>query len=73
VQLLNGDRAYHIVKLGRRMPAHQVSLDTDYERIRQLALREKRNRMLQEWTQELREEIYVDIRISKSELTALRR
>lgn len=73
VQLLNGDRAYHIVKLGRRMPAHQVSLDTDYARIRQLALREKRNRMLQEWTQELREEIYVDIRISKSELTALRR
>ena len=73
VQLLNGDEAYHIVKLERRVPAHRASLERDYERIRQLALREKRSRKMQEWTQQLRNEIYVDIRISKSELTAMRR
>ena len=73
VQLLNGDEAYHIVKLERRVPAHRASLEKDYERIRQLALREKRNRKMQEWTDDLREEIYVDVRISKSELTAMRR
>jgi peptidyl-prolyl cis-trans isomerase SurA len=73
VQLLNGDEAYHIVKLERRVPAHRASLERDYERIRQLALREKRSRKMREWTQQLRDEIYVDIRISKSELTAMRR
>lgn len=73
VQLLNGDEAYHIVLLERRVPAHRASLEKDYERIRQLALQEKRSRKMQEWTDQLREEIYVDIRITESELTAMRR
>ena len=73
VQLLNGDEAYHIVRLDRRVPAHRASLETDYERIRQLALQDKRRRKMNEWTDQLREEIYVDIRISESELTAMRR
>ncbi|PSR05000.1 MAG: peptidylprolyl isomerase, partial [Bacteroidetes bacterium SW_8_64_56] len=72
VQLLNGDEAYHIVRLERRVPAHRASLEQDYERIRQFALREKRNRKMDEWTNQLQEEIYVDVRISTSELTAMR-
>jgi peptidyl-prolyl cis-trans isomerase SurA len=72
VQLLNGDEAYHIVQLERRVPAHRANLKQDYERIRQFALREKRNRKMDEWSSQLKEEIYVDIRISKSELTAMR-
>ncbi|PSQ73999.1 MAG: peptidylprolyl isomerase [Bacteroidetes bacterium QH_6_64_77] len=72
VQLLNGDEAYHIVRLERRVPAHRANLKQDYERIRQFALREKRNRKMDEWSSQLKEEIYVDIRISKSELTAMR-
>jgi peptidyl-prolyl cis-trans isomerase SurA len=73
VQLLNGDQAYHIVKLERRVPAHRASLETDYDRIRQFALRDKRTRQMQQWLDQLRNEIYVDIRISKSELTAMQR
>lgn len=73
VQLLNDDEAYHIVRLERRVPAHRASLEKDYERIRELALQDKRNRKMQEWTNQLREEIYVDVRISESELTAMRR
>ena len=73
VQLLSGDEAYHIVKLERRVPAHRVNIEQDYERIRQFALRDKRSRKMQEWTDQLRDEIYVDVRISKAELTALRR
>ena len=72
VQLLNGDEAYHIVQLERRVPAHRANLKQDYERIRQFALREKRNRKMDGWSSQLKEEIYVDIRISKSELTAMR-
>ncbi len=73
VQLLNGDEAYHIVRLERRVPAHRASLEKDYERIRRLSLQDKRNRKMREWIDRLRDEIYVDIRISKSELTAMQR
>lgn len=73
VQLLNEEQAYHIVLLERRVPAHRVNLEKDYERIRQLALRDKRSRKMSEWTNQLQDEIYVDVRISKAELTAMRR
>lgn len=72
VQLLDGENAFHIVLLQRRLPAHRVNLDQDYERIRQLALQDKRQRVFQEWVTDLREDIYVDVRIEKSDLTAMR-
>lgn len=71
VKLLNGDEAYHIVRLERRIPAHRVNLETDYERIREIALQDKRNRKMREWLDDLRDEIHVDIRVSKSDLTAM--
>ncbi len=72
VQLLNGEDAFHIVRLDRRTPAHRANLDMDYERIRQLALQEKQNRKMQEWIDQLRDEVYVDIRITERDLTAMR-
>lgn len=74
VQLLgNNEEAYHIVLLERRIPAHRVNLETDYERIRRFALQEKRSRKMQEWLDQLREEVFVDIRVTKSDLTAMQR
>ena len=73
VQLLNGDRAYHIVKLQRRVPAHRVNLNYDYDRIRQYALQDKQSREMQEWIDDLREEIYVDVRVTEPSEVALRR
>ena len=72
VQLLNGEDAYHIIRLDRRTPAHRANLDMDYERIRQLALQEKQDRKMQEWIDQLRDEVYVDIRITERDLTAMR-
>lgn len=72
VNLLNGDQAFHIVRLDRRTPAHRVSMEMDYERVRKLALREKRQRKMREWLDELRKEVYVDVRVSKDDLSALR-
>lgn len=67
VDLLNGRRAYHIVRLERRVPAHRVDLDTDYAMIEQYALRDKQNRVLEEWLAELRKSVYIDIRGEASE------
>ncbi len=62
VQLEDDRQAYHIVELQRHTPEHEVDLDTDYERIEQYALQEKRSRVLQEWVRQLREEVYVELR-----------
>lgn len=72
VQLLSGDEAFHIVRLDRRTPAHRADLDTDYDRIRQLALQEKRQRKMQKWIDSLRDEVYVDVRVTKDDLSELR-
>jgi peptidyl-prolyl cis-trans isomerase SurA len=72
VKLLNGKQAYHIVRLDRRTPAHRVNLETDYERVRRLALQDKRNRKMREWIDDLRDEVYVDIRVSKEDISSLR-
>jgi peptidyl-prolyl cis-trans isomerase SurA len=72
VQLLNGDQAFHIVRLGDRTPAHRANLEEDYQRIRQLALQDKRNRKMQEWIDQIRDEVYVEVRVSKDDLSQLR-
>ena len=61
-ELLDGRRAYHIVKLQRHAPEHRVSLQEDYERIEEIALQEKQNRVLGEWLEELRKDVYIDVR-----------
>ena len=72
VRLLNGDQAYHILKLQARVPAHRVNLQTDYERIKQFALQEKQGRVMRKWLDELREETYVDVRMKFDTVAAAR-
>lgn len=62
VELENDRQAYHIVYLQRRTPSHVVSLESDYERIEQFALQEKQQRIMQRWYDQLREDVYVDLR-----------
>jgi peptidyl-prolyl cis-trans isomerase SurA len=62
VELQNERQAFHIVELQRRTGEHQVDLATDYERIEQYALQEKRARVMQTWLDQLRDQVYVDLR-----------
>ena len=68
VELLDGSRAYHIVKLQRRVPSHQVSILTDYSRIEQLAEQAKRTRVMRQWLDRLREDVYIELRGKALEL-----
>ena len=70
VQLLSGEQAYHLVKLEEYRPAHRISLESDYDRIKQLALNQKKQRKLQEWLNRLREDLYVDVRVEPKEVAA---
>lgn len=62
VALQNGRTAYHVVLLQERIPAHRVSIDTDYALVEQYAQRAKEDRVLSAWFATLREDVYVDVR-----------
>lgn len=72
VNLLTGERAFHIVLLQRRLPPHRINLEQDYELVRQAALRAKQQRVMDNWLTELREDIFIDVRVEKDDLTAVR-
>lgn len=56
-------RSYRIVRLDNHYPEHVANLEDDYNRIRDIALQRKQMRVMNSWLEELREKIYVDIRI----------
>ena len=74
-QLLDGRRAWHIVLLQQRTPEHQISLATDYARIEQLVLQEKRQAERDKWVQKLRRNVHIEMRVTDedSNLTQNRR
>lgn len=59
----NVNRAFRIVRLDRNIPEHRANLETDYDRIRQSALSQKQNRIMRQWIDELRNEVYVEFKI----------
>jgi peptidyl-prolyl cis-trans isomerase SurA len=59
----NVNRAFRIVRLDRNVPEHRANLETDYDRIRQSALSQKQNRIMRQWIDELRNEVYVEFKI----------
>jgi peptidyl-prolyl cis-trans isomerase SurA len=62
VILLDGRRAWHVVRLDDRILSHRVDIETDYELIEQRALQDKQIRIMEAWMEELRETVYIDYR-----------
>jgi peptidyl-prolyl cis-trans isomerase SurA len=59
---LRSSYGYQIVLLKKRVPAHAVNLTDDYRRVEQMALYLKRNRQNAEWVEELKKNIYWEMR-----------
>jgi peptidyl-prolyl cis-trans isomerase SurA len=53
---------YHIVWLKKRTAAHAMTLENDYRRLEQMALNNKRARDYQKWMEDLRKDIYWQVR-----------
>jgi len=68
VVLLDGRRAWHIVRLDARIESHRVDIETDYELIEQRALQDKQARIMDAWMRELRQSVYLDYRGKAREL-----
>jgi peptidyl-prolyl cis-trans isomerase SurA len=59
----NVNRAFRIVRLDQHVPQHRANLDDDYDRLRQVALQQKQSRIMAQWIDDLREEVYVEFKI----------
>jgi len=54
---------YELFKLIRINPSHKLSLSTDYEKIKNFAMSFKESQDMEKWIEEMKETIYVDIRM----------
>lgn len=54
---------YELFKLIRINPSHKLSLETDYEKIKNYAVSFKESKEMEEWILDMKETIYVDIRM----------
>lgn len=59
----NGEYGFHIVKLINRIPAHKANIETDYEEIKRIAEFKKREELLSKWIEEIKSNVYWEIRI----------
>lgn len=59
----NSKRAFRIVRLDERVPEHVANLDQDYQQIRNIALRQKQERVMSDTIENLRDEMYVEFKI----------
>lgn len=57
------ETAYRIVRLDNRIEEHVANLEQDYDGIKNAALQEKQYKVLREWIDGLREEVYIEYKI----------
>lgn len=68
VTLLDGNLAWHIVLLQRKLPSHRVNTETDYARIEGLALENKRTVEMRRWLDILRKDVFIELLGKASDL-----
>lgn len=54
--------SYHIIYKKRIIPAHKADLEQDYKQLEQLAKSNKQARLYQQWVEELRKQMYWEIK-----------
>lgn len=62
IEYAPGSYGYHIVYLKERIPQHPVDLELDFVEIKRLATEYKKQKMYEEWIEELKQNIYWEIR-----------
>ncbi len=55
----------HIIKLMERQEGHKITLDNDFDQIKNMARQAKTGEMVDDWIKEIRQKVYVDIRLDE--------
>lgn len=58
---LNQKKVVSLVQINDVFPEHQLSLETDYDRIKGMALNKKKNEMVEKWVKEKAPNIFISI------------
>ncbi len=53
---------FHIIRVNHREPARELSLEKDFDRIQQIALEHKKQKLFESWLRDIRETVFVDIK-----------
>lgn len=66
VRLLDGTtEAMHIVLLQKRVPPHELAVETDYALLADYALDDKRREVFEQWLTRLQRDVYIDVRAQR--------
>lgn len=57
----DGKNAVRLIYFKSRIPPHQLSLETDYQKIHAAALQEERNKVLIKWFNRTKNQLFIDI------------
>lgn len=60
-QQADGSNAYRIIYYEKRIPPHMANLKDDYQKIANATLNTKQNRILSEWFENARGDVYIEI------------
>ncbi len=60
-RLDDGKEAVRLIYFKSVLPPHHISLETDYQRVYNAALGEERNRLMMEWFEKTKKELFIDI------------
>jgi len=55
----------HIIKLMERQEGRHITIDNDFDQIKNMARQSKTGEMVDKWIDEIREKVYVDIRLDE--------
>lgn len=53
---------FHILRMNRRAPARELSMDKDFERIQRMALDYKKQKTFESWIADIKENVFVEIK-----------
>ncbi|MBL7033293.1 MAG: peptidylprolyl isomerase [Candidatus Delongbacteria bacterium] len=60
--VVDGKDGFVVLKLWKRIPSHAISLNQDWDKLEEFALQFKQQEELQKWIEQLKREIYIEIR-----------
>jgi peptidyl-prolyl cis-trans isomerase SurA len=56
------DYGYEILRVIKKIPAHKITLEQDYDKIKKLASLFKENSEMEKWVDEIKKTVYVDVK-----------
>lgn len=56
------DYGFEIIKVLNKVPAHKITLEQDYEKVKKLATLFKENSEMEKWIEEIKKTVYVDVK-----------